>query len=127
MIQEFIFDALLEPFNIKTNDCCHLCDRWIFENTKISPMFEYGISYDDEQGALDTIKREGGILNAVSAAMSHSGFTRTKYPSVGDIGVIFFDDRLCPAIYTGFSWFSRHKDGFVDQVNPKVLRIWKIG
>lgn len=126
-IQEFILQELEIPFKIDKNDCCHTCDRWVFEQTGISPMQDFSISYSTEQESLETLKREGGVLAGVSKAMAHSGFIRTKTPSVGDIGIITFDDKVSPAIFTGSSWFTRHKDGFVDQKNPKVLRIWKIG
>ena len=126
-IQEFISKELETSFDISINDCCHTCDRWVFDQTGISPMQDYGISYLSEEESKSLLKKEKGILVGISEAMNCSGFMRTKNPSVGDVGIILFDDKIAPAIYTGSSWFTRHKDGFVDQVNPKVLRIWKIG
>lgn len=122
-INDFILRETNKPYRIDDTDCCHVCNRWIFENTGLSPITEY--LYSTEEESLEILKANGGLLKCVSKALER--FEKIKTPEIGCVGVISFDDKVSPAIYTGDIWFTRHKDGFVLQQYPKIIRMWKIG
>lgn len=71
------------------------------------------------------MKENGGLLKCISKAME--SFEKINTPELGCIGIIYFDDKVSPAIYTGDIWFTRHKDGFVLQQNPKIIRMCGAG
>lgn len=122
-ILEYIKQELEKPFKIDETDCCHTCNRWIFLKTGISLIDNF--HYKNEQEAIEIMKNQGGLIKILLKAFKN--FKIVVSPEPGDVGLIMFDDKVSPAIFTGSSWFTRHKDGFVDQKDPKVLRIWKIG
>lgn len=70
------------------NDCCLFVADWVRIATALDPAVEWRGGYVDRRGAMRLLRRRGGLLAVVSAALDDLGLPRTDDPLTGDVGVV---------------------------------------
>jgi hypothetical protein len=125
-VDEYIGAEIAKPFRWGETDCASTADRWVRLRAGFSPMAIFGRQHRNEEEARAWLAEPGGIAVAFNRVMRSAGFRKTETPRAGDLGLAFFDRRVCIAIHAGAIWFSRHEDGFVGAPLGNVWKAWSI-
>ncbi len=123
-LREFIAAELARPNY--PGACCRIADNWVMTALCFSPLQRAGRDYVTDSDVEAWLSEPGGIAVAVNRVMRKSGLKKTNSPQVGDVGLVFYRQRLCMAIRTASGWLSRDETGIFVAPISATWKAWSI-
>lgn len=122
----FLHDTMSKPFSLPENDCCFTTANWIRELTGIDPAADLRGTYGTESEARRIVARWGGFLTMWKVHMALAGFSETRAPIEGDVGVVRdAAGQIVSAIRVTDGWAAKTKGGLVIE-EFAVLCAWSV-
>lgn len=112
----FIAAENAKPFEWNVTDCASRVDRWAVAQTGISPKALSGWDGCECRGL--------AMLRMIRRGMG--GFTKTKEPRAGDVGLAVMHGRVAASIFTGSAWIAWDEHGMMMHRAPRVMTAWRV-
>lgn len=126
-VEEFVAAEARKPFRRWDTDCIGIVEKWINRRTGLSLFVLSGEPCTTEDDALAWLDKPAQILRAMERGMRACGFTATKSPRNGDVGIVHDGTILHIAIRGRSLWLTRHHDGIAGLSDAQVVRAWGVG
>ncbi len=91
--------------------CCRMADRWFAMRMGFSALTNFGRDFETDEDVAAWLKERGGIARAVIRVMRAARVSKTFAPKEGDVGLVWFRNRLAMAIFDGRLWATRDERG----------------
>lgn len=106
--------------------CCRIADDWVLAATGKSALATYGRDYVTDSDVEEWLAEPGGMAVAVNRVMRAAGFSKTKSPRAGDVGLVLYGGLLRLAVHSGDTWISRDENGLVGAPLQATWKAWRI-
>lgn len=123
-VQEFIRTEMARAN--EPGACCRIADRWFRRCKGFSALENFGRPIASQADVDEWLDERGGIAVGVNRVMRAAGCRKTAEPSIGDVGLIVWNDLVYMAINGGSHWFSRGDDGFVMAPAESARAAWSL-
>lgn len=123
-VTEFLRSEIARPFVWGETDCASTCDRWLKLIAGASPREALGMGDIGETEARRLLARDGSLMRLAMRGMQRAGFSRTRTPRAGDVGMVMHRGLVCAAIFSGRAWHSRSETGAIMAPRASFLVAW---